>query len=152
MSSKCNSPTTKYSRITRGGGKKPPKKSFSKKSSGRNKKTKKKASKSGGEITEAQARQLQILADNPGISAAEFARKCWPKAKGWNEVCRVGVGRGHPNEYHEVEGAAMPIAAGAALGKLRQAGYARFDLAEDGRAKRHTISAKGLKALNQSKP
>lgn len=57
---------------------------------------------------------LQIIRDNDIRSPREFAKKMWPNSEGWQRVHKVGHG------VHR--GAAMALAGGGFLGKLRGQG------------------------------
>jgi hypothetical protein len=109
------------------------------------------ASQADAPLTEAQTRQLIILGANPDITPAEFARKAWPEAEGWKKICRAGAGRNHKDEYHEVEGGAMNITAGAALGKLFRAGLAEYIIPAGKRGRYYKITMDGEKALARSR-
>lgn len=69
-------------------------------------------------LTDAQRRALEIVQSNPGISAAEFARKMWPESHGWNTRRKCGG-------YGVHKGGGMYVAAGQYLGKLHRAGLVK---------------------------
>ncbi len=60
---------------------------------------------------------LQIIRDNNIRSPREFAEKMWPNSEGWQRVHKVGHGASR--------GAAMALAGGGFLGKLRAQGLIR---------------------------
>ena len=75
---------------------------------------------------------LTIIRDNDIRSPREFAKKMWPDSDGWKRVHKVGRGS-HC-------GAAMALAGGGFLGKLRTQGlilggynYERIVLTDKGR-------------------
>lgn len=112
---------------------------------------KKKNPKDKPKMTAKQVHQCLVLKARPGITPADFARVAWPDAPGWSKVCRTGNG---PNSdtVREVKGGAMFIAAGAALGKLKELNWAKFEQEKGQRTKKWSLTAKGLKDLEQSLP
>lgn len=72
-----------------------------------------------GSLSPPQQRALDILANNPGITAGEFAEMMWPNSPGWNRQIKSGTkgvsaGRG------------MCKAGGSYLGRLARRGLARY--------------------------
>lgn len=63
---------------------------------------------------------LQIIRDNEIRSPREFARLMWPNSEGWHRHHRVGYGTSR--------GAAMALAGGGFLGKLKAQGLIRVSI------------------------
>lgn len=59
-------------------------------------------------------RALEIIRDNEIERPKQLARLLWPDSEGWHRVHNVGHGAS--------SGAAMPMAAGGLIGRLRKAG------------------------------
>ncbi len=65
-------------------------------------------------IGEKTAHALKIIRDNQIVQPGQFARLCWPEARGWTTHVNTGYGVSH--------GRQMLMAGGAWLGRLRKAG------------------------------
>ena len=76
-------------------------------------------------LTPKQMRQLHVLAKlKGGMSPHVFAKRMWPDSPGWKKECVIGAGPKSVGKFlTKKKGGAMNITAGAALGKLRKAGY-----------------------------
>ena len=85
-----------------------------------------------GALSPAQQRAMNILANNPGITAGEFAELMWPDSPGWNRQVKSGT-------RSVAAGRGMCKAGGSYLGRLARRGLCYYSE----RLKGHCISELG---------
>jgi hypothetical protein len=81
---------------------------------------------------------LQILADNPGLTASGFASLMWPDSDGWRRVKNTGHGA--------TRGKGMWLSAGGYLAKLRKIGLVDISISRQGQTT-FKLTSEGRKLL-----